>query len=529
MGIKKTFPFVPIILFGAALIFITLGHAFIAYNFSSLHKGLVIAGGLCLLIGLIGVSVFFSRTYRFALGRRILLILLMAICAGGFWFAINYYAYQNDFRWDLTQHKRHTLSPKTIEIIKEIKQDIHITAILTGLPPKYLEDLFREYERHSNGNIHTEILDPLVKLGYAAQFGQVIDSSQKKLIVQCGGEKQEFDFTNEPLVEEVVTNSLVRVTRKARQAYFLTGHGERNMHEEKEPGLNVFTKLLLANNILVSEIVLGDQSRIPDDCDVLVIPGPTDHFTEKESAVLYEYLDKGGDALFMIEHTVITTPDKPLSDEERNKNPSMNQILHPWGLDVASDVVVDLASHASGDVGSPATRNYLTHRAIVSQLDYTFYVRPRSIRMRRERRPQVKLAPLVLTASTQQSWGETDRTLNVKYDPGVDHPGPVPIAFIAYEPRSEQKATDTRLIAVTDVDFISNAFISHYSNAEMGLNMIKWLTELDYQVFIPSKGIEVHKFDLTSQQKRTVFMILLLTLFGIGLLGFTVGLKKLQF
>jgi len=175
--------------------------------------------------------------------------------------------------------------------------------------------------------------------------------------------------------------------------------------------------------------MLGVEEKVPEDCDVLIVAGPRNPLIEEEEEIIKEYLENGGDAFFLIENTPITTPDKPLTEEEKRKNPSLNNILNHWGIKIADDIVVDLANHIGQDVGCPATRNYPPHKAIIKDLDYTFYIRPRSISILENRRKSIKVAPVVLTASDESSWGETDRTLNVKFDKGVDVPGPVPIAF----------------------------------------------------------------------------------------------------
>src|SRR6185503_15996980 len=212
--------------------------------------------------------------------------------------------------------------------------------------------------------------------------------------------------------------------------------------------------------------------------------------------------------LFLIENTKVTTPDKPLTAEELELNPSLNSILNEWGLKVANDVVIDADSHASGDVGSPATKNYLAHRAIVAELDYTFYVRPRSISMLPGRRETLKVAPVVLTQSAERSWGETDRMLRIKFDEGVDRAGPVPIAFVVWEPKAQGEASDTRIMVFTDADFLTNIYIGAVNNAQMGLNAVNWLSELDYKTFLDKKKFEVKRLDLNSAQKRIVLIIL---------------------
>ena len=90
--------------------------------------------------------------------------------------------------------------------------------------------------------------------------------------------------------------------------------------------------------------------------------------TEKEKTTIEEYLERGGDALFLIEHILVTTPDNPLTEEEKNQNPSLNSILNKWGITIGNEIVIDLRSHASGDVGSPATRIYMPKKEITESI-----------------------------------------------------------------------------------------------------------------------------------------------------------------
>ncbi|MDO8579967.1 MAG: GldG family protein [Candidatus Omnitrophota bacterium] len=441
---------------------------------------------------------------------------------------LNYVSSIYNVRWDATKFKQHTLTSKTKGVLQDLTENVAITIFYVGLPPKYLDDLLKEYERQSQGKVKTEIVDPLVQLGYAAQFGRVVKADEKKAFVRSGHEEREINFGDQPLTEEMLTNTVLRITRKARTACFLTGHKELPVFDKSETGLTTLVKLLLGNNIVVKELFLRMESNIPDDCAVLVIAGPQEFLSPEEEAMVRDYLSKGGDALFLIEHTLITTPEKPLTPEEMDKNPSLNSILNEWGIHVANDIVVDLASHASGDPGSPATRNYMPHEALVKELDYTFYVRPRSISITLQRRPTIKVVPFVLTASKEVSWGETNRMLTVKFNPEEDRMGPVPISVVAWEPRTPDngKISDTRLIVFTDADFLTNTYIGQFSNARMGLNVISWLAELDYEPFVDQEEIKVERLDLTSQQKRMIAVWLMLLPVLIATMGILVWVKK---
>ncbi len=444
----------------------------------------------------------------------------------GLWLGINYFTYLIPGQWDVTRAKQHTLKAGTISTLNNLTQDVKVSALMAGIPPKYLEDLFKEYTKASRGKITTEIIDPIQQIGYAAQFGNVINAKERKVFVTSGQQKKEIYFTDAPLSQEQLNNAISQVNQDRRYVYFLTGHGELNIESKDDKGLEKLARLMDSNNFESKSLMLGITKEIPKDCALLIIAGPQNDLTKQENEIIEAYLENGGHALFLIENVIVTTPDKPLTPEEFNKNPSVNEILNSWGLNVESDVVVDLASHAGDDVGSPATKNYVKHPALTQGLDYTFYVRPRTISVIKEHRPTIQLAPIVLTASKKESWGESNRTLNVHFDEIEDRPGPVAIAYVVFEKKEKGDFSDTRLIVFTDADFLSNAYINQYSNSQMGLNMINWLTETDYKVFVDQENLKVERLDLTSQQKRSIALILLLIPILIALAGIIVWVKS---
>lgn len=514
-----------LLILGIALLAYGLGASYVEGAVGRLNGALMILGVAALILSLMRIRSLLPKTFIPSRWRKYVLFIVLVALWTILFIEINFFAYHHNVRWDLTKAKQHTLAQSTKDLVKDLDQEIRLTALYVGLPPKYLEDLFREYERVSGGRISTEIIDPIVQIGYAAQFGNVISGRERKVIVQSGKEQREIDFTEENLSEEQLTNAIVRVTRRIRYVYFLIGHNEYNIYEDGDTGLKVFEAMLATNNVISQRLMLGIKGDIPEDCDVLVIAGPKNHLTQKEEEIIQAYLEEGGDALFLIENVIVTTPDNPLTEEQKKKNPSLNSILGEWGIEIADDVVVDLSSHASGDVGSPATRNYMPFKPITGDLDYTFFIRPRSVSMKEDRRQSIRLVPIVLTASSENSWGETNRTLKVKFDEGIDRAGPVPIAIAAFESKEEGEDSDTRIMVITDADFLTNAFIGQYSNARLGLNAINWLSETDYQVLIDKKDIEIERLDLTSKQKRAVGVVLFLMPVIIAVAGIIVWIR----
>jgi len=542
------------LLTGVALFIFVLGLSFfyIDGQFNvfawTLASCLTIAGGMLFIASLILTTTLakadkksLQASHHLPTKRWQKILLVFSICMASLLFlAISHYAANSTtLRWDITKSKQHTLSKSTIDFIATLTTKLELTALYVGAPPKYLQDLLNEYERQSAGLITAQIIDPIENISFAAKFGNVVSGKERKIIVQSdsaqsGSVRKDVDFTHEPLTEEKLTNAIARASRSITQVYFLTGHGEYAITNESNIGLTTFKQLLAHNNIQSKPLMLGITQSIPTDCDVLIIAGPRTELTTQEETIIVDYLTLGGDALFLIEHTLVTTPDKPLTLEQQKQNPSLNSIINQWGLNINSDIVVDLTNHVGDDVGSPATKNYQNHKAITQNLDYTFYVRPRSISVLEQRRPNIKRAAIAATTSKKQSWAETNRHLDIQFNQGIDTPGPVPFSYVVLEEHpeinkghntAEDKLSDTRIIVFTDADFLTNVYINQYSNARMGLNIVTWLAELDYQVFPHSTAIKVERLDLTSKQKRQVVVILFLLPFFFVIAGLIVWLR----
>ena len=524
--------------FGLLCLILGFSLVYIKQQFSYLAMTLAAIGGIVFVVQISLINRHSSNQdnssrwvspFSFKRWKKLSMVICIVTGSMAFIGVSHYLANNSNLRWDVTQDKQHTLSNNTKEYVSTLAKEVQLTAFHVGMPPKYLLDLFKEYERVSKAVIKTEIIDPIEQIAYAAKFGNAINADERKVIVQSGNNRKDVDFTQSVLSEDKLTNAIASVSRAPRTVYFLTGHGEYSSSNVEFTGLSKFKQLLSDNNITSKILMLGISQSIPVDCDVLIIAGPKTQLSLNEETVISDYLTRGGDALFLIEHTLVTTPDNPLNAEQLQKNPSLNTILNQWGLDVQSDIVVDLTNHIGDDVGSPATKNYQRHKALTEGLDYTFYVRPRSIHVLPQSRASIKHAVIVSTASTENSWAETNRTLDIQFDPSTDTAGPIPFAYVVIEEKNdgleEDKLSDTRLIVFTDADFLSNVYIEQYSNAQMGLNLVNWLAELDYKTYISAKETKVERLDLTSQQKRQVIVILFLLPFFLAISGLVVWLR----
>ena len=198
MSIKNNYIFISI--FGSGVICLCYGFTsfYIEQRFSILVIGLLLSGAVSTSICFIHKVKSSPKPLRLSQLKKAGVILLVVFVTTVFFAGINYYAYSLPWRWDVTLSKQHTLSRSTIDFIKGLKPDVQLTALCVGLPPKYLEDMLKEYERLSNGKIKAEIIDPIERIGYASQFGNVISGKERKVIVRTGNERRDIDFTKAP-------------------------------------------------------------------------------------------------------------------------------------------------------------------------------------------------------------------------------------------------------------------------------------------------------------------------------------------
>ncbi len=516
--IRRLFP--SFFILGVSLLMTGLATAYINGGFVIFSTAFVLSGAIFLFVSFSAASDSLKKSFDgFRYQKQSLRSLLLTLAVFILICILNYAAASKNIRFDLTHTGQHTLTEATKNILKNLNLPVEITVFYVGVAPNYIEDLLTEFQKLSPRHISTRIVDPLVEIGFAAQFGSVIKGDEKKVIVRSDKERKDIDFTKEPLSEETLINAILKTTREERKVYFLTGHSEYDIDDKSAIGLSTLKGLLEQNNSVSNELTLGLIPEIPEACDVLIIAGPKEPLNKADEETVQRYLEKGGKAVFFIESFPMGDKDHPLSKEDKLKNPTLNNILNRWGIIVGDDVVVDMENYIGRDVGCPATKNYPPHKEIVNNLDYTFYIRPRSIRLDHALAPGVNLAPLVKTISEKKSWAEKNQTLEVKFNEWEDTPGPVTLAAVIWGPKNEKRKADSKIIVFGDADFITNNFIDQFSNAQLALNAIGWISELENMIVYGKKTAEVQRLDLTNRQFRTIIVILLIMPLIIGCWG----------
>lgn len=103
------------------------------------------------------------------------------------------------------------------------------------------------------------------------------------------------------ITEQKLTNAIIDTTVSRKpHIYFLTGHNEEGITDDL-----ITINAYIQNEINdVSSLDLL-QSNIPDDCDTLVIASPSKDFEELEANKILEYINKGGNILWLGQPTIV--------------------------------------------------------------------------------------------------------------------------------------------------------------------------------------------------------------------------------
>jgi ABC-type uncharacterized transport system involved in gliding motility auxiliary subunit len=467
---------------------------------------------------------------RFKFGAN---LVAFSIVVTVLWAMINYLNVRHHRRFDLTENRQYSLSPKTVAVLQDLKEPFHITTLYR--PGTFIfrqvKDILDEYAAASPW-VRVEHIDAERDRGKVELLARRLNMDTFELntvIFESGGKSKhvpeseviEYDYggfyqRREPSPpkfkgEEAFTSAILECIQDRQSVvYFVSGHGERGIDDTyKKSGMADAVKRLVRQNFRVENLLLLGKNEVPADCDVLGIVGPQKKFSDREVDVLREYLSSGGKCLVMID---------PLVDC------GLEGLLEERGVKLGNDIVLD-----------PVRRLFFTGPTTVFTDEYGYH------EITRQMKGVATIFPLARSVefsgggmfqgtefvrTSQESWGETNvRAKEAKYDEGEDKKGPVSIAVAVAERKSpdsdvEGESGGMRLVVFGDSDIISNAQIGNVGNSDIFLNSISWLAEKERLISIGPRTADVRKVSISAGQMRVIFWS---TVVGLPLLAVFIG------
>jgi len=427
----------------------------------------------------------------------LLTLIFVAILAG-----LTLIVHRFPLRFDWTEGRRHSLSAQSKQVVKKIKEEVHIRAFLQeGNPNKKKTQSLLETYAYENPRIRYQFIDPDRQPALARQYGV---RHYGTLILESGGRIQNVSSAE----EEEITQGLLRLLQKrTKKVLFLTGHGEKGIQDTEKTGFSMARGVLEKENYQVEEINLLAGKGIPEGSDCLVVAGPQKPLFAEEVEELKKFLSSGGRLLVLLE---------PFQDG------GLKEWLSTFGITIHPDIVIDKVSRIfGGDFLITMAGTYGNHPITEKFRVITFFPTARHLETAASPPTGYTLDPLVRTSP--ESWAEFDKARlergEASFDPSKDRKGPLTLA-VALTPLpptsgagpegSDKKGTNPpkgRLIVFGDSDFASNAFFNLAGNGDLFLNTVNYLTEEEQLIATRPTKAPVKPLSLTRGQARLLFLV----------------------
>jgi len=308
------------------------------------------------------------------------------------------------YRLDLTKDKRYTLSPTSLNILKEVKDPMSIKVYMEGdLPAEFkrlqqeTKQILEEFQAY-NSSIVFEFVDPLAnpdestelikdlykrgltpinitvddkgKQSQAMVFPWAIATYDGKEVAipllknQMGASTTQKVIGSVQHLEYSFSEAFNKITKaKQKKVAIIKGNGEL-----KEAFIAKFL-LQVRDRYFIAPFTLDSVAKNPEgslqslhEFDLAVIAKPTEAFTENEKQVLDQYLMQGGKTIWLVDQVVaeldsLYNPSGASLAFPRDLN--LNDMFFKYGFRINPDLVKDEQGSpiqlASGEPGS-ATR-----------------------------------------------------------------------------------------------------------------------------------------------------------------------------
>lgn len=369
--------------------------------------------------------------------------------------------YHSQFDW--TNNGRNTLSEASTAILEKIEGPITITAFASedkGLRT-VIRDLVGRYQKKKK-DVILEFVSPDEEPGRTREAGI---QRNGELLLQYG-KKQEII---QQLSEETLTNALARLGRsKERLIIFLSGHGERSPDGNANHDLSTWARHLAKKGTATQKLNLAQSKTLPESSDLLVVAGPQVDFLSGEVEQIKQYLEKGGNLLWLAEPGDLH---------------GLAPIAEMLGIEFEPGVIVDPTSQAI--TGSSATftvvTEYTAHAVVKNFNLMTLFPEAAGLRLES---PEGWQGDTILD-SLPSAWSETGTLKGqIKFDKGKDIGGPLSLGVVLSR---ELDGKAQRIAVIGDGDFLSNSFIGNGGNLDLGMNLVNWVSHDDTYIDIPTR------------------------------------------
>ncbi|MBF0272723.1 MAG: GldG family protein [Magnetococcales bacterium] len=440
------------------------------------------------------------RSQNFVMG--LILTILLALAA--------YASHRYQVRWDWTKGGRHTLAEQSVKAVKAFPEGLTMTVYIQerGDRRQQIQDLMEKYQV-INPSMTIRYVDPDLDPAAARQAEVAVYGT---VILRAGEKTEKITEAS----EEAVTNGLIRLSKgSAKTIRFVSGHGEHPLDETPDGGGGkdrfAYTQakaLLKGEGYGVEGINLAEAEKVPENTSVIVLAGPRKPLLDIERQRLKTWLDAGGRLLVM---------QGPGSDA------GLEAMLKEHGVTFLKGVTLDPAAQMiGGSASTPLISRYTVQHPITKGMSAAT-IFPDSGGIDLETPPaDSKEQRIRLLEGAARGWLETGDLASgqVEFNPEQDRKGPIVIG-VAVESGKQ------RLVVTANSNFLADAYVGALGNADLFLNMARWLAEDENFIAIKPKEVQDGGLNLPGADAVLLFwgLVVLIPVLLVGI-GATIWLKR---
>lgn len=239
---------------------------------------------------------------------------------------------------DISSNDIYSISAASKKILKNLDDDIQITVIAEEDNIDEKLDTFLDRYVSLSDKLSIKTIDPVLHPSALEEY----DTEENTIVVSCDetGMSQSISFDDILVVDDYsyyyygssevtafdgdgqLTSAISRVTgQETKKFYCDVDHGETELSSS-------LTSLLKKTGIETDELNLMMDGNIPDDCDMLILNGPTTDITDDEKDVLDDYIKGGGNLTVLM-------------DENGPDSGNLIQLLKSYKIKMAQGYIAD--------------------------------------------------------------------------------------------------------------------------------------------------------------------------------------------
>lgn len=439
------------------------------------------------------VEFFTMKTTKYGLDMGAVIFLSVLFLA-----VLNFVGARHSKTFDFSLNQVNTLSEQSQKILQNLRSELFIKffykngADRADDNKKLFRDLVKRYQDVSS-KVQFEFIEMNEKAKLAEEFGATKGSGEAFL--EYNGNKNRIENTT----EQDLTNALIKVTRTSKKSiYFIEGHGERSLDDEKnETSLFGFKQLLEKNSYLVKKISLLSVGQVPDDADVVVIADPVQSFQDIEVKAIENYLNRGGALFVAIDQKVPA---------------GLQKIISNVGIEVENFYVFNVFNTPMGPVVNAQSPTVAVQYSTTNEITKVFgpnqmtvFKQPHALKDI-PHSEKIKIEFIVHTPENSVALKELD---------SQDYTGkPQPYNLAAQiKGQYSTGGKDFNMVVVSDADFMSNILLYQNLNRDLALDAIASLSKESDLVAITAKELQATKMILSPPEFRQFFYFVVLCLF----------------